>query len=594
MYGLAYQSIDERGAYCYDSVAEWTDITNEVLPRLFDVVSSLKDKDNDLYKAEIEHIEKGRCCWRVPGMGRLQFPKGLVVENEDQAEWLKPYFIKKAQAYQDHISSIDTETLKGIYNAGAVILDSGKGAPTWSPASDPLAAHMIASATSHIYTMDGISEWCRSISGWDPLITIYARIQASRKESPWYQVVGGKFSTTQEYILAKVRSVKAVPFVCNIRVAGIAHLHREMMKQITDRNTGTLGPAIKKRKDYNYAFASDLSTYDDTVSYQTKKVYIDTVIHTIADTLLAKEAISKEEMSLILEIAHYINQCDMLCPPIDAEFSAWQTRTKGAIKSGSRWTAVEGSDINDCRVQAEIEQRNLSDIDWVNFGDDLLVYSNGKQTEDVWFDDSYNKYGFVETKGDDASFLMRRINKDGSFYAYFSRMLLRTINREVHEEASNMLVAAMGTRTRYELLYGHPLLDNFFDILYDCVPKMRTAVDFSSDLPMIAIARILGHAVGAKGMNMNQRILGPNDIEDLIQIYGEDIVKHFITGVGSHLLFRSGMKVGEFKDTLDNKKREEYSHKLAGQFSEQVKIGRMDLPVTSYSTGGHNESYYEE
>jgi hypothetical protein len=449
---LAFQPFDKRGGFAYNTVNGWEDVTKGALDVLQPAIDSLRDER--LRLQEHEFIEKMMVCWRDKGRGNLVQKEELIVRNKDQAAWLTPGLKQIGLEYSAAIESMPGERARWLYDSNKVPIKRGKGAPYWLPGTDKQAAVMLArisESAKDLAELDKILVEAGSAL-LDPCITTYIRVQAARKATMDYQVVGGWLREWEERVKPKIRKIQALPFSYNYPVVGVAGVMRHLLKTIGGV-TGTIERAQEASRTHKYCMAADLSGYDDTVSLETLTAYREYVLLPCLNACVRKGLINGQRRRLILDIDEKVQQIDALTPPPSEREGARLVPTAGGIKSGERLTSQKGSDINRVRILTKMRDLGIRGAS-MNFGDDTIVCSDDKNMVSKWFSENFNNHGFIETLADDVSFLMKRIPEG---YAYIGRMALSTINREPQKESYNVLGAAAAVQIRHDLLDGHPL-----------------------------------------------------------------------------------------------------------------------------------------
>jgi hypothetical protein len=311
------------------------------------------------------------------------------------------------------------------------------------------------------------------------------------------------------------------------------------MKANGDRHLGTPDTAFRLAKMNTYTWASDLSNYDDSVSAETLDAYRELLLEPMYAALVGRGVITATEAALMVEIDEYINTAPMLAPPVYADTGAELLPTLGAIKSGERLTSVKGTDLNDIRTAAKAAELGI-DVEWTNFGDDLLLASDDASAQERWFDTDQVSYGFEEKEAEDASFLMRRVPEG---YAYFNRMLFRSVNREVHEEPDTYSVAALGLKTRYELLSGHPAQGMFWQALAVIGGRVATAARIAENTSLLELLTLVAAELSTRPATAG---LSREEFERLEQIAGEAAVAQVTSPFRGSVIQKSGMRFDDF------------------------------------------------
>lgn len=471
----SFESFDRRGAYAYSTVGEWAELTQTAMSRLRPAIRRLSDAG--LAITEWDTTNSLAVNWRDKGLGTLTQQHDLVVSDADQANWLRPALRKKGMIYAGWIRQQSIEDLQAHYRNATVPTRRGKGAPYWFSGGMPHAAEALGRLTIEATGIDDLDHMLITSGGAQikPCLTLDVRYQSSKKARPDYLLVGSELEEVGEKFRPKARKIQALPFAYNYPAVGVAAVMKAAMRGTSPRHDGTVNHAMKLAANYAHVFATDLSTYDETISYETDAAWRDLVLRPVVDALLDCGLIRRLQARLILEIHEKISTIDSLCPPVRTDEGARMVRTRGTNKSGQRFTSQEATDINDCRIRQKALDLGL-EIGWTNLGDDTLIGCNDPEAEQEWNGEKANNYGFKETAAPDATFLMKRIPGG---YGYVSRMLMACINREVRHEPFNVFAAASGISVRRALLRGNPLAPTFEEVLEACRGPLHDAYRLS-------------------------------------------------------------------------------------------------------------------
>lgn len=494
---------DDRGSLLYTSSAEWASATahlNEVM------TAAVKGLSPDVAAQEWEVAEKNQVCWRDKGLGALIQLSDLIVSNAEQATILAPRLDRLGLRYARAIESAPTAWLNAAYFEATVPLKKGKGAPYWFSGTDSdivLPFVKLCESARDLAHLDQLL-----MSAGDavlrPVITTYGRTQATAKLLDAYTLVDGKLQATSQRRGPRNRKVQGQPYCYNFPTAGTANVMRELMKRMTDRNSGRIDEAAAAVKSSAYAIASDLSGYDDSVGGQLLTCYRELVLKRVVDALARKGIITARERNLVMEIDEHVQTLEMLTPPSDVHSGATLIATSGGIHSGERLTSVKGTDINRERIDEKLAVLGLPGKGF-NYGDDTVVVSSARRLADRWA--SLPSFaGFNETVAPCVSFLMKKLPEG---YAFLSRMLFGTLNREVTHEPANLAIAAAGVRIRNGLLKGHPSSASYLEGLRGVSGRGRLLAEMSEGR---SESELLEYGV------LSARSMKSSQVEDLIDL----------------------------------------------------------------------------
>lgn len=460
----SFDAYDNRGAFAYDSIAEWKETTACMMDRAWQATSELEPGLRD---QEREFIKAMAVCWRLRGMGLLLAKHDLVVKNEEQAQLLRPHLRLTGLRYAEAIENTAASQLAQWWNDSTVKVAKGKGAPYWIPGSDPFGAVALGVLAHSAQSVEELTRMVLEAGDAEmPLVqTAYVRIQSSGKPQPHRVLVGGTIQEVGTRRGPKTRKIAAQPFVFNVLWAGYGGIMKELLKTVTNRNTGRIEVTQANVKHYKYSIAVDLKGFDDTVSIETLDTYRELVIKPTLDALVRKGLVRGWQRAMLLELDHNTQRMPILLPPWQTGWGASLVRTEGGISSGERLTAQKGSDINRCRIDAKFEMLGLRGTS-TNQGDDTIINSDDSAIS-RWLEVP-EWAGFTEEAAADISFLMKHMPEG---YAYLGRMLMSTINKEASRESPNIIAAASAIGIRRELLNGHPASREYMKILSECGNK---------------------------------------------------------------------------------------------------------------------------
>jgi len=476
----SFSAIDPRGAFAYDSTAEWAAIAAHFAAVLWDATAPLMTTDPPLAMQEREFIEKGMVCWRQKGFGTLVVDEdaSLVRSNQEQADALFSAMAATGVAYRDYIGAAADSELRNAMTSAPIPTNRGKGSPTWISGAAPLGAPALAAIVMGAATGEDVMRSLVEVSN-TPLpicVTSYLRLQGSAKARlPWLFSGGSLKRGTTEAKYPKSRRVQALPFAVNYLVSQCAPVLRSAMQEHSDLNTGTIEIASAAVRNYKYSVAVDLSSYDESVSVETLTAYRTAVLSPCYAELQRRRLLTRQEVDKLISLDVAVQEMPLLSPPRRMGDAAELWDRAGGIVSGERLTSQKGTDIN--RIRAAFKAR-LSGLKAkiFNSGDDTIICTDDRKGLDRYLEKT-ELIGFTETVAPDLTYLMRRLPQG---YAYVGRMLFNTLNRERSYEPTGVAQAAASIATRRELLRGHPLAHVFDVALATCPsPNLRAAAALS-------------------------------------------------------------------------------------------------------------------
>lgn len=467
-YKYSFLATDPNGAFAYDTIPQWEEMTSQVQQRLWDALQPLRGRDPRLYAQELEFLEKMGVCWRSRGMGTLFVadPSTLSLQEPDQAAALRPELRVLGQKMAAALRAIPSSELLDWYNGAVVRLDRGKGSPYWLPGTDTEGGIATARVVRDARTFKEIERRINDAGdGTMGLIqTSDIRIQSARGRQPNYIVIDGEIEESGTRYAPKIRRIAAQPSATNYFWVPFANCMREVVARLPgNRNTGTVEPVIRSALKRKYSVAVDLKTYDLTVGVDLLDAWREEVAIPCGVSLVNRGVMQKFELERILDIDYNTQRMPVLLPPRNMREAGWIAQSIGELRSGENPTSLKGTTINRCRCNVKLREVGGSEIktDVFNYGDDTIIQTDDARIIDKWIEKA-EFLGFKEEAAPDSTFLMKRVPYG---YGYIGRMLMACIDREPKHEPSSTVAAAAAFATRYALLEGHPLKPLFYDIL---------------------------------------------------------------------------------------------------------------------------------
>lgn len=517
-----FTSLVPKPAYTYDTLEEWRQIMNKIVELTAPLVNDLA---NDRLRAiELEHLEKGLVNWRAQGYGRLLFASPFRSESTAQAEHLRPFIRKRWTAYRKVLEACTTTELLEVYLGTRIRLDKGKGAPFWNPGSDRGAGLLLGAIGRQIWDVDGIEETMHEWSQGAPmLLTMYSRIQGNRKKLAKRVLYGNSLYASGEWVGCKVRTVKAPPFVLNsLSAPGYDLLKWVILKAFPHRHLTDSRVAAQTAHPYRYLFASDLTTADDTISADTLEVWHEEMFAPFITYLLRRGVVTRKEARYLLAYDIHLIRTKILAPARTRNEGACIIEMVGGVKSGDRGTTDKDLDIIAALCDAKRTRLAEAGIlcEYMSWGDDILIMSDNPKAESAWFSacDAENHL-WKEKREPDSTYMSKHMPGG---YSYFSRMLVRRINREPAEEPTNDIGAALSIRASLDALQGpseaHPLRDRYVAILRRAVPKLRVACEIAEHATTLELM----HTYERLKMTRLQKMKAATTIQDLMRGTGGD------------------------------------------------------------------------
>lgn len=468
---LAFTAVDTSPAWAYDSVKEWTDVTERVQDALYSAIRTIHGGDG-LREEEHDQAAKNWVCWRDRGYGTLVQPAPLYVDNAAQASTLRRAFRRRGDLYSSALYAAGPSWARDVIGNATVPVRRGKGAPYWFAAQDMTVVPPMVHTATRRFTLQQLLDRYGSMGGAAAPIALTGliRLQENRKATQAYAIDTGRLLFNGYRTGPKVRKIQALPFPFNIVLTPLAAVTRALMEAVSDRHTGTLGPAQALARKYRYAVAIDIANFDDSNAYQTLNAYFDAVSNRLARQLVEMEVMPSGWDMLVAELNDHLNYLPLYTPPTDVSFAATLMRRAGGIVSGKRTTSTEGTDIND---DLQITRRELQGLDYVhcNLGDDTIGFTNDAHVAQTLATPT-SFAGYRMTTGPAATFLARDVRRGCN---YLARMIRSCINREPNKEPLTLASAASSIAIRRLLLKGHPVGGAFDGILLAGQSRRLTA-----------------------------------------------------------------------------------------------------------------------
>lgn len=495
-----FDPLIKRPAYAYETISEWAGVVDKTFTYYHDVIRPLIT-DASLRSAEDAHAEKMLVSWRAVGLGRLAFANEFVSRSRSQAEELRPYTRRRtAKMLQLLRDAKVVELLRQAYWTAPIKISKGKGAPFWRPGVDRVSGWALAALSRKIRDYDDMRDALSSAAGGTPMyMTMYRRVQASRKPVPRRFQAGGRLFAGGEMRGPKIRTVKAPPMAENSACAGVFQALKDLSvlahpgKHVTDGKT-----ASARAVQYRFHFATDLSTCDDRISEETLVMLREEMIEPVTQAFVRLGIIESWVQVFMMAYDEKVVTREILAPArTDAE-RACILMMIGGVKSGERGTTWKDLECVGARCDAAVEACAAAGVlvDYISWGDDVLVMSDDPRAGEIWMRVS-QKHLWKEEMDVDASFLSRH-QPEG--YAYFMRQVSRRINRESHEEPTSELNAALSIRASWDLLthsptgVPHPAAEHYVSMLRECVPKLRIACDMAESGSLLDLMRVYSGA----------------------------------------------------------------------------------------------------
>lgn len=452
---LAWEPIDRVGGYCWTTFAEWKGLVERLVSNAAPYVDQLPDGWRDEEAAE---LEKGLVNWRDRGFGSLVYAEQPVTSLMRQAAGLRRslaqlggHLVRSARAAASDLST----------KAITVPTNKGKGAPLWIPGTDRKAAAALTVPYAMQLNLDETDDWLERYAqrGIGGCLTSYMRGQGGRSERTMMAPMGDRLVFAPKQVGMKVRRVDGFSFSKQLGAVRYHGLLRALMDIALPVTKGDWRPVAAELPKYRHAYATDISTFDDSVSWQLQEATIEEIHAPLAREFLDLGLISQFEHDYTLEYERWVITAPILAPsPVRGEVGR-KVQRKGGVPSGSRGTSNNDTLYNMARHMACHEALGYRTTTY-NFGDDTLVLSNDRLPDG--YVEWNAQHGFT-LKLAGAPIYLQRLLPAG--HTLFSRMLVASVNKEARFEATSALHYATAIRIRHDLLEGHPLQDKFYSVL---------------------------------------------------------------------------------------------------------------------------------
>jgi len=524
----AFEATDNKVAFAYDTYDEWLDGVRRVCQQADIILNELRNSDPQLAAQEREFFEKMRVNWRGRGLGTMVVLDGseLSYHNRVQATRLAPLFRQQS-------SELLTFLQQNVNNIPAMLVSSqvrttrGKGSPFWIPGTDPIGAVALRALARNAYdSLDALEEACIRIAPDRPTFvqTSNIRIQGGRNRVAAYRMrADGSLELMGDRLGPKIRRIAAQPFLLNHWIAPYGDVLRQFMAaRHGGVNAGQIEPVLAAAQRYKWLVATDLKSYDTTVSYETLRDFQTLVVNPMVEWVwrhFPNECHSAHlaTPALIDAIDYKMQNMAILTAPDQPSLAANIWPASGQTRSGENLTSFKGTMIRAAHALDKLmacggdPRRDLV----FNYGDDTLLMTNNKALVRKWFRASEH-LGLVEVAAPDATFLMRRVPFG---YSYLGRMVTACVNREPKQEPVDVIAAASSIATRYALMNGSPLQHHFFTLLhaYGGPARMKQAVKLAemqvvTDSPTDVVARavllnqVASHQAEIRGGQPNSNV----------------------------------------------------------------------------------------
>lgn len=483
---LAFKPYDHSAAFAYASINEWIDVSYGAWSVVQDALMSVKD--NRLLLQEWEYVEGGRVNWRDKGIGALVETEEPVSNNEEQAKWLTPALTRIGRELIAWIRKQHLSDLLTIKERAGVPVAKGKGSPYWIPGSNRDAAVMLAKLSRNSSSVEEALRLTEQVASArvKSCLTVYGRTQAGRKARTLWSVVGGWLTPVGERVGPKNRRILACPFGLNVGCIAASEIAMAGLKGLSDKHAGTTDLSCRIALATSYLFATDLTTFDETIAYETIALIISLIVAPMCDLLMRLGVLTEWEAFMAVDALVFAQEIDMIAPPPHEGEGARRLRTRGRNKSGIRWTSWIATVVQRARTMTKAQDLGAT-IQFDNFGDDLLVGTDDLGLERKWHNPNYDNHGFIEKTSVDAAFLMQRIVKKSATkvikYNYLGRMVIGSINREPNREPHNPLAAASAMQIRNALLIDNPVGWAYLPAMHAAGPALHEAAVLAESTP---------------------------------------------------------------------------------------------------------------
>jgi len=473
---LAWTPVDEIGGFLYRDLDDWVHLANAMRESVYPLISN-SSLPEGWKTEELNELDKGMVCWRDRGYGSLVYQEPPFTSSREQARLLRPA-----------VNAIRTKLVTAL-RAGAVTerplvaipTNKGKGAPLWAPGTDRTAAFALALPYAESLRLQEIDEWLETYAhrGLGGCLTSYMRVQGGRKPVPYVAPIGTQLYNIGEQVRAKVRRVDGFSYSKQLGAAAYHTILRKLMNEAFPYTMGTVLNVQTNMSRYQKAYATDVSTFDDSISWQLQQA-VTTDLHEPLATVMAEMGlISTYERDYTIEYEHWVPYAAILAPSSYLYEPVRLVDRRGGVPSGSRGTSNNDTLYNLARIMACHKDLGFNAEVHV-FGDDTLLLSDQTLPRNYI---EWNKTAGFDLKLAGAPIFLQRMMPLGC--TLFARMVVACLNREARFEASSVLHLAVGIRVRRELLKTHPLEDQFIPVLtsmslVDKTDRLRTALDIAN------------------------------------------------------------------------------------------------------------------
>jgi len=469
---LAWTPVDEIGGFLYHDLDGWVHLANAMREFVYPLLSS-SSLPEGWKQEELNELEKGMVCWRDRGYGSLVYQEPPFTSNRDQARLLR-----------FAIGSIRAKLIAAL-KAGAIAArplvviptNKGKGAPLWAPGTDRTAAFALALPYAEGLRLGEIDEWLETYAhrGLGGCLTSYMRVQGGRKPTPYVAPIGTQLYIIGEQIRAKVRRVDGFSYSKQLGAAAYHTILRQLMNEAFPYSMGTVTNVQANMSGFKNAYATDVSTFDDSISWQLQQAVTTDLHEPLAVAMAEMGLISEYERDYTIEYEHWVPYAPILAPSSYLYEPVRLVDRRGGVPSGSRGTSNNDTLYNLARIMACHKELGFNAEIHV-FGDDTLLLSDQELPSNYV---EWNKDAGFDLKLAGAPIFLQRMMPLGC--TLFARMVVACLNREARFEASSVLHLAVGIRVRKELLRSHPLYDMFLPALQhmalaDHTGRMTTAL----------------------------------------------------------------------------------------------------------------------
>lgn len=482
-----FTSIVQSRAYAYDDIKQWRVIMARILGWYDDNRHELKS-DPGLLSAEDEQAEKGRVCWRARGFGRLTFSGAFSSHSTLQLQELEDEISILRRALIATAERMSLDDLTSAYLDAPIHVDKGKGAPFWQPGTDWEAGYLLAILGRLTKSYDELRDTLQQDTGVAMHMTMFQRIQAARKKILARILQAGRVVADTPDDLPKVRTVKAPPYAENNVVAPTADvLKLVMLTTYPLQHTTDTALVQEILSAHESIWSTDLKTCDDRIGYELLTA-VDGIIGDVTAVLVRRGIVEPWRLDFVRDYNDSIRSRFIYAPGFKPSTPVVTLLMDGGVKSGDRYTTMK--DMIAVHLRNELLKKAMArhgvKADYICWGDDVIWYGHDPRARATY--EAVLKEGVAQTHWKEEidvepSFLMLR-GRGG--YGYFMRQLTRKVNREPHEEADNVVGAALSLKASYEKLTGpfgveHPWKHRWWEAC-SLVPKLAAAIPLAQQL----------------------------------------------------------------------------------------------------------------